>query len=208
MISQLHGTLLEATPSMAVLDVSGVGFELGISGTTAAGLPALGGEVRLFTRLQVREDAMTLFGFATREERSMFDRLVAVSSVGPKLALSVLSKFTVSQLYSVVMAEDDKGMSSVPGVGKKTAQRLILELKGAFAKDRGLAGTAVPVAGQMPLGAAAPAKASPADDARAALLSMGFSPQEAELALDGYDGRDMRVEDLLAAALKRLGMDA
>ena len=208
MISQLHGTLLEATPSVAVIDVSGVGFELGISGTTAASLPALGDEVRLHTRLQVREDSMTLFGFATVEERAVFDKLVAVSGVGAKLALSVLSRFSVSQLYSVVMAEDDKGMASVPGVGKKTAQRLILELKGVFAKDRGLAGAALPGAGQLPLGAAAPAKASAVEDARAALLSMGFTPAEVELALDGYDAGDMRVEDLLAAALKRLGMDA
>ena len=208
MISQLHGTLVEATPSMAVVDVSGVGFELGISGTTAASLPALGSEVRLYTRLQVRDDAMTLFGFSSKEERGVFDKLVAVSSVGPKLALSVLSKFTVPQLYTVVMAEDDKGMATVPGVGKKTAQRLILELKGAFAKDRGLAAADVPGAGQMPLGAVVPAASSPADDARAALLSMGFTSAEVELALDGYDGGDMRVEDLLAAALRRLGMDA
>ena len=208
MISQLHGTLLEATPSMAVIDVGGVGFELGISGTTAASLPARGGEVRLHTRLQVREDAMTLFGFATREERGVFDRLVAVSGVGAKLALSVLSKFSVSQLYSVVMAEDAAGMATVPGVGKKTAQRLILELKSAFAKDRGLAGADVPGAGQLPLGTVPGTKSTPVDDARAALLSMGFTPAEVELALDGYDAEDMRVEDLLAAALKRLGMDA
>ena len=208
MISQLHGTLLEATPSVAVVDVGGVGFELGISGATAASLPALGGEVRLHTRLQVREDAMTLFGFSTREERAVFDKLVAVSGVGAKLALSVLSKFSVSQLYSVVMAEDAAGMATVPGVGKKTAQRLILELKGAFAKDRGLAGSDLPGAGQLPLGAVPGAKSTPADDAKAALLSMGFTPAEVELALDGYDAGDMRVEDLLAAALKRLGMDA
>lgn len=206
MITLLHGTLVEATPSVAVLDVGGVGFEVGISGTTAASLPALGGDCRLFCRLQVREDAMTLFGFSTKEERTMFDRLVAVSGVGPRLALAVLSTFTVSQLYTVVMAEDDKGMAKVPGVGKKTAQRLILELKSVFAKDHGLLAADVPASGQLSL-AAAPAP-SALDDARTALLSMGFSPQEAELALDGYDGSGMRVEELLAAALKRLGMDA
>lgn len=206
MITLLHGTLVEATPSVAVLDVGGVGFEVGISGTTAASLPALGGDCRLFCRLQVREDAMTLFGFSTKEERTMFDRLVAVSGVGPRLALAVLSTFTVSQLYTVVMAEDDKGMAKVPGVGKKTAQRLILELKSVFAKDHGLLAADVPASGQLPL-ASAPAP-SALDDARTALLSMGFSPQEAELALDGYDGSGMRVEELLAAALKRLGMDA
>lgn len=205
MIAMLHGTLIEATLSHAVVDVSGVGFELGISGTTAAALPTPGGEVRLYTRFRMANDAMALYGFATSEERTMFDRLIAVSSVGPRLALSVLSQFTVSQLYSVVMAEDAKSMATVPGVGKKTAQRLILELKSTLAKDHGLASAEAPLAGQLPLAASA---ASPAEDARAALLSMGFTPQEVDLALDGYDGRDMRVEDLLGAALKRLGMDA
>ncbi|HIU05961.1 Holliday junction branch migration protein RuvA [Collinsella intestinalis] len=205
MIAQLSGTLLEATPTQAVVDAGGVGFELGISGTTAAALPAPGGAVSLYTRFRLANDAMALYGFATREERTMFDRLIAVSSVGPRMALSVLSRFTVGELYAVVMAEDAKAMATVPGVGKKTAQRLILELKGTLAKDASLAGAAVPVAGQLPLSAAG---ADVLGDARAALLSMGFSPQEAELALDGYDGQSMRVEELLGAALKRLGMEA
>lgn len=205
MITLLTGVLVEASPSVAVLDVGGVGFEVGISETTAASLPPLGQTCRLFTRLQVREDAMTLFGFASKEERTMFDRLVAVSGVGPRLALAVLSKFTVGQLYTVVMAEDAKGMATVPGVGKKTAQRLILELKSVFAKDHGLLAADVPAAGQLPLGSAPASTAL--DDARAALLSMGFTPQEADLALDSLDGA-ARVEELLASALKRLGMDA
>lgn len=206
MIAQLTGTLVEATMSMAVLDVSGVGFELGISGSTAAQLPAPGGQTRLFTRMQVREDAMTLFGFVSKDERTMFDRLVAVSGVGPRLALAVLSTYTVGQLYSVVMAEDDKAMAKVPGVGKKTAQRLILELKSTFSKDKGFMPVdAIPGQVAIPVPASAP---SALDDARAALLSMGFSPQETDVALSGYDGSSMRVEDLLGAALKRLGMDA
>lgn len=146
MIAQLHGILLEATLSVAVLDVSGIGFEVGISGMTAASLPPLGEEVRLYTRMRIGNDAVALFGFATVEERTMFDRLVAVSSVGPRLALAVLSKYSVSQIYSIVMAEDTTGMSAVPGVGKKTAQRLILELKGTLAKDHGLAAADVPAA--------------------------------------------------------------
>ena len=205
MIASVRGTLLEATPSLAVIEASGVGFEMGISATTAAALPPVGSEAYLLTRFRMANDAVTLYGFATPEERTMFDRLVAVSSVGPRLALAVLSKFTCGQLYTVVMAEDAKSMATVPGVGKKTAQRLILELKSTLAKDRGLSAVDVPASGQLPLGSAV---SSPLDDARAALLSMGFSPQETDLALDGYDGRDMRVEDLLAAALRRLGMDA
>lgn len=204
MITLLTGTLVSATPGSAVLDVGGVGFELGISGSTAASLPRAGESCRLFCRLQVREDALALFGFATLAERAMFDRLVAVSGVGPRLALAVLSTYTVDQLHGVVAAEDDKAMAKVPGVGKKTAQRLILELKGVFAKDRELAGISAPAAP-----AKAPAAAPAAvDDVRAALLAMGFSPQEAELSLEGMDVEGARVEELLAAALRRLGMDA
>ena len=188
-----------------MLDVSGIGFEMGISGMTAASLPPLGEEARLFTRMRVGNDAVALFGFATPEERTMFDRLVAVSGVGPRLALAVLSKYTVSQVYAIVMAEDLAGMSAVSGVGKKTAQRLVLELKGSLANDRELAGAPAPEVGRIPVARAA---TSPLEDARAALLSMGFTPQETELALDGYDDDGMRVEDLLAAALRRLGMDA
>lgn len=191
--------------SAAVIDVGGVGYEVGISATTAAGLPPAGDEVRLYTRMRISNDAVALFGFLTASERMLFDRLISVSSVGPRLALSVLSKFSVEQLYTVVLSEDAKAMATVPGVGKKTAQRLILELKGTFAKERGLVGADLPAAGQLPIGAP---DRGVLEDAREALLSMGFSPQETDLALEGYDGRDMRVEDVLAAALKRLGMGA
>ncbi len=207
MISQLSGVLVEAVPSAIVIDVHGVGFELGISGTTAASLPPVGEEVRVYTRMVVREDSCTLFGFASKGERTMFDRLVAVSGVGAKLALAILSTFSVGQLYTVVMAEDAKAMATVSGVGKKTAQRLILELKSVFAKDKSLVAAEVPNVA-LPLDVAASQASSAIDDATAALLSMGFTPAEVTLALEGYDGAGMRVEDLLGAALRRLGMDA
>lgn len=205
MISILNGTLIEATAGTAVIDVNGIGFELGISGTTASGLAQVGSPTRLYTRMVVREDSCTLFGFATKDERTMFDKLVSVSGVGAKLALAILSSFTVPELYTLVMMEDDKGMATVPGVGKKTAQRLILELKGVFEKDRSLAGSAAPTA---PLPFAPAAAPSAIEDATAALLSMGFTAAEVTLALDGYDGKDMRVEELLALALRRLGMES
>ena len=209
MISQVHGTLIEATPSTAVIEAAGVGFELGISGMTAAELPELGGEVRLYTRMQVREDAIALYGFATKDERAVFDRLIAVSGVGPRLALSVLSKFTVSQLYSTVMAEDEEGMTAVPGVGKKTAQRLILELKGVFEKDSSLAGVQLTGPERIPSGGVVKSSTTTAmDDASAALLSMGFTPQETELALAGADDEGKGVEEILVYALRRLGADA
>lgn len=207
MISQLSGVLVEAVPSAIVIDVHGVGFELGISGTTAASLPPVGEEVRVYARMVVREDSCTLFGFASKDERTMFDRLVSVSGVGAKLALAILSTFSVGQLYTVVMAEDAKAMATVSGVGKKTAQRLILELKSVFAKDKSLVAAEVPNVA-LPLDVAASQASSAIDDATAALLSMGFTPAEVTLALEGYDGAGMRVEDLLGAALRRLGMDA
>lgn len=206
MISLIRGTLVEATAQYAIIDAAGVGFELGISSMTAAALPALGTECRLYARLQVREDSMTLFGFASKEERAMFDHLLSVSGVGPRLALAILSRYSVSQLYSIVMAEDATSMSAVSGVGKKTAQRLILELKSTFAKDHSFAVAEAPAANQTVMTFSH--ESSVLEDARQALLSMGFSPQETELALDGCDGQGMRVEDLLGAALRRLGMEA
>ena len=149
---------------------------------------------------------MTLFGFASKEERAMFDHLLSVSGVGPRLALAILSRYSVSQLYSIVMAEDATSMSAVSGVGKKTAQRLILELKSTFAKDHSFAVAEAPAANQTVMTFSH--ESSVLEDARQALLSMGFSLQETELALDGYDGQGMRVEDLLGAALRRLGMEA
>lgn len=205
MVSILNGTLIEATAGSAVIDVNGIGFELGISATTASSLAQVGSPTRLYTRMVVREDSCTLFGFATKDERTMFDKLVSVSGVGAKLALAILSSFTVPELYTLVMMEDDKGMATVPGVGKKTAQRLILELKGVFEKDRSLAGSAAPT---VPLPFAPAAAPSAIEDATAALLSMGFTAAEVTLALDGYDGKDMRVEELLALALRRLGMES
>ncbi len=205
MIAQVRGSLEEASLSSVVIDVGGVGFELGVSGMTAASLPALGQEVRLYTRMQVREDAWSLFGFATKEERTLFDHLVSVSGVGPKLALSVLSKFRVAELYTVVVTEDVKRMQSVPGVGKKTAQRLILELQSTFAKDKSLSGISDELPDQLPL---APRDNGALADANAALLSMGFTPQEAELALAGYDEGQATTEEMLQGALKRLGMGA
>lgn len=206
MIVQLTGTLVEVLPTHVVLDVGGVGYELGVSSSTAAALPAVGeAGVTVLTRLIVREDAMDLYGFASREERALFDRLVAVSGVGPKLALSVLSTFTPAQLATVVATQDVTRMSQVPGVGKRKGQRLLVELEGVFAKDaelRGLVGLE-----QTSLSSSVPTSAAPVlSEATDALLSMGFSPQEAELALEGYEEAGATtIEKALAYALRRLG---
>ena len=206
MIVQLTGTLVEVLPTHVVLDVGGVGYELGISTSTAAALPQVGeAGVTILTRLIVREDAMDLYGFATRAERSLFDKLVAVSGVGPKLALSVLSTFSPAQLATVVATQDINRMAQVPGVGKRTGQRLLVELEGVFTKDaelRGLVGLEQPSLTNV---VSAPA-ASVGSEATDALLSMGFTPQEAELALEGHEEAGATtIEKALAYALRRLG---
>lgn len=209
MICQLTGTLVEVLPSRIVLDVGGVGFELGVSATTAASLPHVGESgVTVLTRMIVREDAMELYGFATRDERALFDQLRMISGVGPKLALAVLSTFTPAALAQVVTAQDAARMAQVPGVGRKKASRLLVELSDVFQKNaelRGLVGLTGP--DTLPFGAAsAPSARAIESEATEALLSMGFSPQEAELALEGYaEAGATTIEKVIAYALKRLG---
>ena len=213
MIVQLTGTLVEFTASSVVLDVHGVGYELGVSAVTASSLPETGTPgVTLLTRMLVREDSMKLFGFSSREARSLFDRLCAISGVGPKLALSVLSTFTPSQLAGVVVAEDAGMMATVPGVGKKLASRLLLELESVFSKDPTLVSLAsaasLPARGGVV--ATAPAAGSGVDaDVTAALLAMGFTGEEATLALEGYEEAGATsTKAAIQYALKRLGRRA
>ena len=204
MIVQLTGTLVELQSSYAVLDVNGVGYELGLSTTTSSSLPALGTPgVTLYVRMVVREDAVELYGFSSREERALFDQLRAISGVGPKLALATLSTFTPAQLATAVIAEDINRLAQIPGVGRKKASRLLVELSDVFAKNadlRGLVGLSEPAT-------AAAAKPQPAEkDALEALLSMGFTTSEATLALEGAsEAGATTVEALLAYALRRLG---
>ena len=130
MIVQLTGTLVEAMPTYAVLDVNGVGYEMGISHQTAAELPSVGSAgITLLTRLVVREDAMELYGFISREERALFDKLVAITGVGPKLALAVLSTYKPAALATIVATADLNRLAQVPGIGKRKAQRLLVDLE-------------------------------------------------------------------------------
>lgn len=207
MIEQLTGTLVEVLPSSVVLDVHGVGFGLGVSAITASQLPAAGeAGVTLLARMLVKENAVELYGFASREERAVFDRLVAISGVGPKLALAVLSTYSPQALTGVIATQDDARLAQVPGIGRKKAQRLLVELQDVFAKDavlRSLVGQPeLPVAA----GAAAPAAEPLAAEATTALLGMGFTPQEAELALKGMDEAGVTtIEKAISYALRRLG---
>lgn len=197
----LRGRIVDKGTSTAVIDVNGVGFECGVSSTCAAALPPAGSdeECLLYTRMQVRDDGIALFGFASTQERAVFDKLVGISGVGGKLALSVLSTFSPDALREVVAMQDEKRMSSVPGVGKKTAQRMILELKDSL----GALGVAVPAASSAP--AVASQAASAVDEAAQALLSMGFTQAECDAALKGYDGSADDTSAAVRYALKRLG---
>lgn len=209
MISQLTGTLVEVMPSYVIIDVGGIGFELGVSHSTAAEMPSVGSSgVRLLTRLVVREDAMELYGFSTREERALFDRLVAISGVGPKLALAVLSTFRPADIAVIVSAGDAKRLAQVPGIGQRKAQRLLVDLEGVFQKDAELLSLVGLSAPDAPAAAAAPGQGGQVlAEAQDALLSMGFTSQEVALALEGLDdgAGGKSIEQVLAAALRRLG---
>ena len=205
MIAYLKGILDSKSPATAVVECGGVGYECFIPLSTYDRLPATGAEVRLLTSHVVREDAQMLYGFATEDEKKTFELVTSVSGVGPKLALSVLSTFSPAQLATVVATQDIGRMAQVPGVGKRKGQRLLVELEGVFAKDaelRGLVGLEQPSLST----AVAPQASSVVAEATDALLSMGFSPQEAELALEGYEEAGATtIEKALSFALRRLG---
>ncbi len=202
MIAFLHGRLTEALPSVITLDVHGVGYEVLIPLSSFDRLPPVGQEVRILTHLSIREDAHTLFGFMSAAERDLFRLLVqTVSGIGPKLALNVLSGLSVAAFQSAVTSGDIKALSSISGVGRKTAERIIVELKD---KLGGLAPGA-----QVPSGGgdrSASGEGSTLHDAVAALVALGFKPADATTSVRGAItllGESASVEQLVRACLKR-----
>ncbi len=193
MIHRLRGILVEKDTEGVVLDVGGVGYRASASLATLRALPSLGEECVIHTRMVVREDAMLLFGFAAREERMAFDALTAVSKVGPKLALAVLSSMTPSEIAEAVARGDVLKLASVPGLGRKTAERLVLELKG---KSLAVFGPEPAIAGDGGGG--------PYMEAREALTGLGYSLEEAEKALNDVPPQDT-VERYIKEALRRIG---
>ena len=193
MIAFLTGRVAAKAPTFALLDVGGVGYKLAMSSSALAALPAAGDEVTIHTHLHVREDELSLFGFETEAEKTSFELLITVSGVGPKVALATLSALTPEDLATAIATEDVTTICSVPGLGKKTAQRIILDLK-----DKMSAGE-IGVARRRGGAEAAVAEASDA------LLSMGFSSAEVAQAFKGYDGGGRDAQALLKHALKRLG---
>lgn len=212
MIARLCGTLVEASPevpSLIVLDVAGVGYELLVSRTTLSDLPVQGSSgVTLYVRMRVTENAVTLYGFSGKEERIVFDKLISIVKVGPALALKILSSFSPKQLAAVVAAQDVNMLTSVPGVGKKSATRLLPELLDLFAKDAEL--KMLMQAAPLPIGAVALTAADAGQgsavvaQARQALLGMGLTPQEADVVFEGLP-QDATFEEAVRYGLKRVG---
>ena len=192
MIAFLTGRLAGKSGAFALLDVGGVGYRLLMSTRSLAALPAEGDDVTVHTYLHVREDELTLYGFESEDERTLFEQLIGVSGIGPKVALAVLSSFAPDALRTAVAREDVGLLSSVPGVGKKTVQRLILELKDKLD---------IP---DLAAGGSAARGSVAVTEARDALLTMGFSPAEAAAALREADS-DASTEQLLKSALRVLG---
>ena len=195
MIAQVRGRLVRKEPQEAVVEVGGVGYRVTIPLSTFYRIGEPGDEITLLTHTHVREDALALFGFLTAAEQALFERLIAVSGVGPKLAVSILSGIEAPDLVSALRASDVARLTRIPGVGKKTAERLVLELKD---KVQGLAATEE----AAPAGPAASAK----EDLVSALVHLGYSRPEAERGVDRAlkQGGDGRFEDLLRLALRAL----
>ena len=195
MIARLTGTILDLKTDRVVLDVHGVGYELAIPLGTFSALPPAGEKAVLHVHTHVREDAISLFGFATPQEKYVFERLISVSGIGPKVALTVLSGLPLPELVGAIASQNARLLSTIPGVGKKLAERLGLELKEKLA-GFGLGSAA----------GGAPAKTSVVDDAIGALQNLGYKALQAEQAVENAV-RAVGTSDLnkiLAAALKSL----
>jgi len=189
-IGRLSGRLAAKHPPQVLLDIGGVAYELDVPMSTFYNLPATGESVTLHTHLIVREDAHTLYGFATLEERAAFRQLIRISGVGARTALAVLSGLSVADLAHAVAMQETGRLTKIPGIGKKTAERLLLELKGKLADA-------------VPAGGAAAAPASTAADILNALVSLGYSEKEALAAVKGL-APGVAVADGIRAALKAL----
>jgi Holliday junction DNA helicase RuvA len=204
-IARLTGTIVECRPAHVVLDVAGVGYRLSVSLATYCALtpPGEGRRVTLHVYTHVREDALQLYGFAGDDERSAFEELLAVSGVGPKLALTILSGVGADELRACVSQGDAARLQKIPGVGKKTAERLVLELKHRWDGPRGRVGmVATPGGGSRPT-----VEASVRDDAVSALVNLGYPSDTARRMVEGalVDGSTADLGTLLREALGRAG---
>ena len=192
MIAAVRGEVMVRRPDHVVIDAGGVGYRLTVSAETLKAVPATGRDAFLHTELVAREDSLALFGFASEEERDLFGQLVSVSGVGPKVAISVLSGGPARELLRAIAAGDAKRFQAAPGIGKRTAERIIVELRekvtGALEEE---------------VAAAVVGGGDARSLARDGLVNLGYAPLEAEQLLDGIDSGD--AEELIATALRKAG---
>jgi holliday junction DNA helicase RuvA len=191
MIGSVRGRIAFKTPPQLTVEVGGLGYEIEAPMSTFFHLPPVGEEVRLLTHLVVREDAHILYGFATEEERRLFRSLIKVSGVGPKIALALLSGISVDAFAQCVLHQDIAALTKIPGIGRKTAERLVVEMR-----DR-LAGPE-PIGGAMPV----PVGASPEAEAFGALVALGYKPAEATRLLKAVGPGTHSTEELIRRALQ------
>ena len=196
MIGFLKGRLAVKQPPMLLVDVNGVGYELEAPMSTFYGLPATGEPVALFTHLVVREDAHILFGFGSDSERRLFRGLLKVSGVGPKIALGVLSGASVEDFLRIIEAEDVAMLTRIPGIGRKTAERIIIEMRDSVQK------LSMPTAGSAANALNPAAPASPQSEAFSALIALGYKPPEITRLLKSADEPGLSTTEIIRRALK------
>ena len=200
MLYFLKGITAALEPGLAVIECAGVGYACKTTSFTFSGLQP-GKPATLYTHLSVREDGIELYGFGTKEEKRLFLQLTSVSGVGPKAALSILSTTTPSQLALAILTEDVKTLTLAPGIGKKIAQRIVLELRDKLAKEQ-------PEMDWTPVNVAVPGgepiQGDKLSEAGAALAVLGYSPSEVQMALKGVDAEHMTVEELIKAGLRNM----
>lgn len=200
MITRLEGVLIEKTAPRVVLDVHGVGYELELPMSSYYDLPDTGATLCLKTHLVVREDAHLLFGFITEAERAIFRELIKVSGIGAKVALAILSSLSVEAFVQIIRSKDTASLTRVPGIGKKTAERLTLELSDRFGASAPASSTSVALAASgLPGGTAR----STRGDAVQALATLGYKPADAELMIRQVFVEGMATEELIRLALKK-----
>ena len=188
MIGFLRGKLVRKQPPLLMLDVQGVGYEVEAPMSTFYDLPDAGAEITLHTHLVVREDAHILFGFATEAERRLFRSLIRVNGVGPRLALTILSGISAEAFARCVRDNDSAALTRLPGIGKKTAERLVVEMRDRLDQSQGESG-----GGSV---------GTPRDEAMSALIALGYKPPEASRMLQGIKEADLSSEELIRRALQ------
>jgi len=199
MFNYINGLVAELTPNLAVIDCGGVGFEINTSAYTVSQLKT-GDKAKLFTYVYIREDSMDIFGFASKSEKRCFEMLIGISGVGPKAAIAILSTGSPENLIMNIISGNDKALTSAPGIGKKIAQRIILELKDKLAKE-----TAEISFGDVPsFNTASAVENTKISDASAALMVLGYSASEINAALKKVDVEKLSLEEIIKASLKQM----